>query len=260
MDGAFRLSTGDAVAWLSGLPAASAQLVILDPGVPGRAPRRPGRAQPAIPAFAEQALPALLYEVHRVLARGGLCWWVTETSYAFRASRLADRLGFSIGAPLVWDRGDGPGARLAFVLPLSDGRPRSPGPELVQASRPERPDGLPTLPQLLCDALIDAASAPGDVIVDPCMGEGATGISALQLGRAYLGNDLAPFEPVVRDRLAKIAPSDGAACERLAAILNGPRAHEVHDAMGPAAGADARRPSGAKPHAGIEEAGQLTIF
>lgn len=246
MDGAFRLSTGDAVAWLSGLPAASAQLVILDPGVPGRAPRRPGRAQPAIPAFAEQALPALLYEVHRVLARGGLCWWVTETAYAFRASRLADRLGFSIGAPLVWDRGDGPGARLAFVLPLSDGRPRSPGPELVQSPRPDRPDGLPTLPQLLCDALIDAASAPGDVIVDPCMGEGTTGFSALQLGRAYLGNDLAPFEPAVRERLAKIAPCEGAACERLATLYCGTRSPAEDPAV--------------RPTPGIEGAGQLTIF
>lgn len=246
MDGAFRLFTGDAVAWLSGLPAASARLVILDPGVPGRAPRRAGRGQPAIPAFAEQALPALLYEVHRVLARGGLCWWVTETAYAFRASRLADRLGFAIGAPIVWDRGDGPGARLAFVLPLSDGRPRSPGPELVQAPRPARADGLPTLPQLLCDALIDSASAPGDVIVDPCMGEGAVGTSALQLGRAYLGNDLAPFEPLVRERLAKIAPTEGPAGERLAALCNGAVAPRGDDVV--------------RPSLGTREAGQLTIF
>ena len=248
MDGVFRLFTGDAVGWLSGLPAASAQLIVLDPGVPGRAPRRPNarsRAGPAIPAVAEHALPALLYEGHRVLASGGLCWWVTETAHAFKAARRADRLGFAIGAPLVWDRGDGPGARLAFVLPLTDGRARSPGPELVQAPRPAQPDGTIAQPQLLCDALIEAASAPGDVVVDPFMGEGAIGASAVRLGRAYLGCDLAPFEEAVRARLAKLAPDDDAdpRIEALARTLRGAAGHAI-----------------AQPTLGTNGGGQLTIF
>ncbi len=202
MAGTFELFTDDAVEWLAGFAAGSVPLMVLDPGVPGRAPRKARRADPAIPAFPEQRLPELLYEVHRVLARDRICWWVTETAQAFKAAHLAGRLGFAIGAPLVWDRGDGPGARLAFVLPLTRGRPRSPGAELVQAHRSGE---APTrLPMALCDALVEAGSEPGEVIVDPFMGSGAIGVAALTHGRSYVGADIAPLLEEVGARLTKL--------------------------------------------------------
>jgi|GEM_PF-2971752 len=202
MAGAFELYTDDAVEWLAGFAAGSVPLVVLDPGVPGRAPRRARRADPAIPAFAEHRVPALLYEVHRILARDRICWWVTETAHAFKAAHMAGRLGFVIGAPLVWDRGDGPGARLAFVLPLTRGRPRSPGAEIVTAHRSAE---APThLPGLLCDALIEAGSEPGEVVVDPFMGSGAIGFAALTRGRSYLGNDAASLIEAVTPHLEKV--------------------------------------------------------
>lgn len=236
MGAAFFLSTEDAVAWLGGMSADSAPLVILDPGVPGRAPRRPSRrGEPTIPAFPEARLPALLYEVHRVLRRDGLCWWLSETAHAFRCAQLATRLGFAIGAPLVWDRGDGPGARLAFALPLSPHRPRSPGAELVVAPRRDDPPGR--LPDALCAALIESASVPGDVIVDPFMGSGAIGLAALVAERAYLGNDLVAPPASWVGRLAASGDHDPAL---------------VADRAAPGSAGELR--------AGAGGAGQLTIF
>ncbi len=207
MAGVFQLFNEDAVAWLAGFAAGSVPLVVLDPGVPGRAPRRGRRTDPLIPAFPEARVPALLYEVHRVLARDRLCWWLTESAHAFKAAHMATRLGFAVGSPLVWDRGDGPGARVAFALPLARDRARSPGAELINAHRNAE---FPTrLPSLLCESLILAASEPGEVVVDPLMGSGAVGSSALVHGRNYLGNDIAPLVDEVKLQLDKLGTSDG---------------------------------------------------
>lgn len=249
MAGAFELYTDDAVEWLAGFAAGSVPLVVLDPGVPGRAPRRARRADPAIPAFAEQRVPALLYEVHRILARDRICWWVTETAHAFKAAHVAGRLGFVIGAPLVWDRGDGPGARLAFVLPLTRGRPRSPGAEIVIAHRSE--DAPTRLPGLLCDALIEAGSEPGEVVVDPFMGSGAIGLSALTHGRNYLGNDAAPLLDAVALQLERVGEASSEASSGLRDHVPRPVVGNVDVSSGLA---DMRRALG------IGCDGQLTIF
>lgn len=249
MNGAFELFADDAVEWLAGFAAGSVPLLVLDPGVPGRAPRKARRADPAIPAFAEQHLPELLFEVHRVLARDRICWWLTETAQAFKAAHLAARLGFAIGAPLVWDRGDGPGARLAFVLPLTRGRPRSPGAELLQAHRSE--DAPTRLPGLLCDALIVAASEPGEVVVDPFMGSGAFGVAALTHGRSYVGNDVAGLCDEVAVRLAKLG-------EASVEASSGLRDHALKPL---ATGGDVASELAEMRRAlGIGAAGQLTIF
>jgi len=248
MAGAFELFTDDAVEWLTGFAAGSVPLLVLDPGVPGRAPRRARRADPVIPAFAEQRLPALLYEVHRVLARDRICWWVTETAHAFKAAHLAGRLGFVSGAPLVWDRGDGPGARLAFVLPLTHGRPRSPGAELVVAHRSE--DAPTRLPAALCAALIEASSEPGELVVDPFMGSGALGLAALTLGRSYMGNDVADLIEAVSPRLAPL----GVASEAAAALRVQPARTRTGDGDVTGDLAAMRRALG------IGDPGQITLF
>lgn len=202
MDGSFHLDTDDAVSWLEGLPGGCADLIVLDPGVPGRSARPTSRrgAAPAprkVEAFPNERLPTLLYEVMRVLAPNKLCWWVCETSQAFLAARAAERLGFSLGAPMVWDRGEQSPVRLGFVLPLTRGRPRSPGAELVVAPRPGVSSSGPgpwpgELPETLCAALIEATTSSGELVIDPFCGAGSFGVAAMLGGRRYLGCDRAP--------------------------------------------------------------------
>lgn len=202
MGGAFQLYDEDAVDWLARLSPSSIALAVLDPGIPGRAPRRGRDGRAVVPAFPEDRWPELLYEVHRLLTREGLCWWVTEAGFTFRAAHVATRLGFAVGAPVVWDRGDGAGNRMAFVLPLSCRRPRSPGAELVVAARSEGAG----LPLALATALIEWGSAPGEIVVDPFMGSGALGLAALTTGRRYLGSDIMGAPADLPARLAKLAP------------------------------------------------------
>lgn len=251
MDTTFHLDVADAVLALERLPGGVADLVVLDPGVSGRqhklgAGKRPKEASrgTTVAGFPAERWPSLLYEVMRVLAPGRVCWWVCESSQAFVAARAAERMGFSIGAPMVWDRGEHQAVRLGFVLPLTRGRPRSPGAELVSIPRPTAKEAWPgELPEGLCRALIEAATEPGELVVDPFCGSGALGAAANLISRRYLGVDLC--ELAIAASRARIMAAGGLEVG-LSELLAQPESHEI-------VVTDTER-------AGSRGVGQLTIF
>jgi site-specific DNA-methyltransferase (adenine-specific)/modification methylase len=50
--------------------------------------------------------------------------------------------------------------------------------------------------------LVELASSPGDVVLDPFMGVGSTGVAALELGRRFVGIELEPaYVDAARRRL-----------------------------------------------------------
>lgn len=70
----------------------------------------------------------------------------------------------------------------------------------------KNPFDHPTVkPQYVMQKAVCSASAKGDLVLDPFMGTGSTGVAALQLGRRFIGIEKEPkyFE---------------IACERLAAL------------------------------------------
>jgi site-specific DNA-methyltransferase (adenine-specific) len=70
----------------------------------------------------------------------------------------------------------------------------------------ERMEGFPTqLPVALLRRVVECASDPGDLIIDPFSGSGTTGVAALQLGRRYLGIERNPeFARLSRERLTTV--------------------------------------------------------
>jgi site-specific DNA-methyltransferase (adenine-specific) len=67
----------------------------------------------------------------------------------------------------------------------------------------ERLDGFPTqLPLDLLRRVIETASDPGDLVLDPFSGSATTGVAAVELGRRYVGIELSPaFAERSRERL-----------------------------------------------------------
>jgi site-specific DNA-methyltransferase (adenine-specific) len=62
-------------------------------------------------------------------------------------------------------------------------------PDIITAKRVQ--GGYPTeKPVEVCDVLVAQSSEPGEVIVDPFNGSGATGVSAVKAGRSFLGCDV----------------------------------------------------------------------
>jgi len=57
--------------------------------------------------------------------------------------------------------------------------------------------------------LINLASNPGDVIFDPFMGVGSTGVAALQLGRNFIGIEVDElYFKAAKMRIATVVPSE----------------------------------------------------
>jgi DNA modification methylase len=53
--------------------------------------------------------------------------------------------------------------------------------------------GYPTQkPEALLERIVEAASNPGDLVLDPFLGSGTTAVVALRLGRAFVGCDRSP--------------------------------------------------------------------
>lgn len=71
----------------------------------------------------------------------------------------------------------------------------------------ERKDVTGGKPLWLMRAIVGDYSAPGDLVVDPCMGAGTTLVAAVELGRLAIGSepDAGRFEMAVR-RLASVRP------------------------------------------------------
>lgn len=67
----------------------------------------------------------------------------------------------------------------------------------------ERVPGVPTqIPLALIKPIIECASDPGDLVVDPFNGSGTTGVAAIQAGRKYIGIDRSSeFIDIAKKRL-----------------------------------------------------------
>jgi DNA modification methylase len=77
-----------------------------------------------------------------------------------------------------------------------------PLPRLVGTARERIPDFPTQLPLALLTAVVDCASEPGDLVLDPFNGSGTTGEAALRLKRRYIGIEKsAQFAELARLRL-----------------------------------------------------------
>jgi site-specific DNA-methyltransferase (adenine-specific) len=60
-------------------------------------------------------------------------------------------------------------------------------PRLTGTCKERIPDFPTQLPLALVKPIIECASMPGDLVIDPFNGSGTTGVAAIQLGRKYVG-------------------------------------------------------------------------
>ena len=64
-------------------------------------------------------------------------------------------------------------------------------------------------PEKLVEIAITASSKPGDIILDPFIGSGTTGVVAQRLGRRWIGIEKhQPYVEAALQRIAEVAPND----------------------------------------------------
>lgn len=70
--------------------------------------------------------------------------------------------------------------------------------------------GIASFPPLIPEIIVNLASDPGDVVLDPFSGMGTTGVGALTWGRSYIGIELSPrFAEASRRRLRALPGGRG---------------------------------------------------
>jgi site-specific DNA-methyltransferase (adenine-specific) len=227
----YQLDQLDAVDWLKRLPRESLDLVITDPpyeslekhraiGTTTRLKHSLASSNDWFSIFPNERFPELFKEVQRVLKPDSHFYLFCDQETMFYAKPRAEEAGFKFWKPLVWDkRKIGMGyhyrARYEFILFFEKGKRRLNDlgiPDVIECPRVMK--GYPTeKPVRVSEVLIEQSSERGDLVADPFMGSGSTGVAALSHGRRFLGNDIADnSHRLARERLAAVVPrvSDGA--------------------------------------------------
>lgn len=221
----FRVAQLDAVEWLRSLPSGTADLVVTDPpyeslekhravGTTTRLKHSKAASNDWFRIFPNSRFSELFREIHRVLARNRHFYLFCDAETMFVAKPLAEAEGFKFWKPIVWDKAKiGMGyhyrSRYELILFFEKGKRRLSDLSVADIVRePRIVNGYPAeKPVALAELLGRQSTEEGELVVDPFMGSGSTGVAALRLGRRFLGNDIAESaQSLARGRLSQVEP------------------------------------------------------
>lgn len=204
----FQLSRADAVAWLRTLPSESIDLVVTDPpyeslekhraiGTTTRLKHSKASSNDWFEIFPNARFGELFAEVYRVLKRNTHFYLYCDPETMFVAKPLAEQAGFKFWKPIVWDKvtigmGYHYRARYECILFFEKGKRKLEDLGVADIiSVPRVRGGYPAeKPPAVTEVLVRQSSQPGELVIDPFMGSGSSGVAAVTLGRSFLGNDV----------------------------------------------------------------------
>lgn len=201
---------GDAFEWLKTVPAASVDLVIVDPpyeslekhrakGTTTRLKKSKASSNEWFPIMPNSGFSVLFFQLFQVLKPDSHLYMFSDQETMFVAKPLAEAAGFKFWKPLVWDKqrigmGYHYRARYEFVLFFEKGKRRLNDlgiPDVL--AFPRVMNRYPTeKPVKLLEVFVKQSSNPGDVVLDCFCGSGSTGEAAVGNGRDFLGCDIVP--------------------------------------------------------------------
>jgi site-specific DNA-methyltransferase (adenine-specific) len=217
----WQLNQADAVDWLRTLADDSVDLVITDPpyeslekhravGTTTRLKHSKASSNDWFRIFPNTRFPELFAEIFRVLKPDSHFYLFCDPETAFIAKPVAEAAGFKFWKPLIWDKqrigmGYHYRARYEFILFFEKGKRKLADLGVADViSAPRVHKGYPAeKPVAVLDLLVRQSAAPGELVIDPFMGSGPTGLAAINHGCRFAGNDLAAAAvDLTRQRLA----------------------------------------------------------
>jgi site-specific DNA-methyltransferase (adenine-specific) len=222
----FTVTQLDAVAWLRSLKDASVDLIITDPpyeslekhrniGTTTRLKQSKASSNQWFQIFPNDRFAELLTELYRVLKRDRHFYLFCDAETMFIVKPIAEAAGFKFWKPLVWDKQKiGMGyhyrARYEFILFFEKGKRKLKDlamPDILECPRVYR--GYPSeKPVPIADCLIKQSAETGEIVIDPFMGSGSTGVAAMQNHCLFWGNDIcAEALDISTQRFSQIIPT-----------------------------------------------------
>lgn len=210
------------MAWLQSLPDASVDLVVTDPpyeslekhraiGTTTRLKKSKASSNEWFTVFPNTRFVDLFAELYRVLKKDRHFYLFCDQETMFIAKPIGEEAGFRFWKPLIWDKQKmGMGyhyrARYEMILFFEKGKRKLNNlgiSDIISVPRIHR--GYPTeKPADVARVLIEQSTQPGEIVIDPFMGAGSTGMAALETVRHFAGNDLAdPALAITRERLTE---------------------------------------------------------
>jgi site-specific DNA-methyltransferase (adenine-specific) len=221
----FSLAGVDAVECLRSLESGSVDLVVTDPpyeslekhravGTTTRLKHSKASSNDWFEIFPNARFEELFSEVHRVMKKNTHFYLFCDQETMFVAKPVAEKVGFKFWKPIIWDKKKiGMGyhyrARYEVILFFEKGKRKLNDlgvPDIIEATRIHR--GYPTeKPPEVAEVLIAQSTDPGELVIDPFVGAGSSGVAALRLGRRFLGNDTC--EEAVKITRARLMEAGG---------------------------------------------------
>ena len=221
----FWISKLDAVVWLRSLPNASVDLVVTDPayesmekhrarGTTTRLKQSGGSKNEWFPIFPNERFEELFFEMYRVLKNNRHVYMHCDFDTLLVAKPIAEKVGVRFRKALIWDKksigmGYSYRARHEYVLYIEKGIRRlndlGMG-DILEFKRIK--NGYPTeKPPELEEVFVKQSSVAGELVIDPFVGSGSSGVAAVRNGRDFLGCDIK--ESMVEVALGRIAAAGG---------------------------------------------------
>lgn len=137
----------------------------------------------------------------KILSDGGALYLATRFDASYPWVTAMRDAGLTLKTPIFWDKGNHTsgdlegdfGAQVEIFLFAHKGRHKLRGPRLNNLWRiPRDPAGdHPTpKPVLLMEKMITTSTDTGDVVMDPFMGSGSTGVASVATGRTFIGIEI----------------------------------------------------------------------
>lgn len=143
--------------------------------------------------------PDMMAALHAALETNADCYVMANDKNVHPLTAASLAAGFSFHNLLVWDKVTPTANRwymknLEFTLYLWKGRAKTinnPSSKQLIRGGIDKITGHPTeKPIYLMAEYVLNSSAPGEIVIDPFMGSGTTGVAALQLGRKFVGIEI----------------------------------------------------------------------
>lgn len=213
----FKISNQDAVEFLKSFDNESVNCCITDPPYQSLEKHRAIGTTTRLKnewfeIFPNDRFEELFREIYRILKNNSHFYMFCDAETMFIAKPIAEQIGFKFWKPLVWNfKNLGMGyhyrSLCQFILFFEKGKRKLNNlsiSDVIEAKRIIK--GYPTeKPVFVSEVLITQSTAENDLIIDPFMGSGSTGVAAIKNGRNFIGNDLSEKAvQISQERLNKI--------------------------------------------------------
>jgi site-specific DNA-methyltransferase (adenine-specific) len=235
----FHVAQKDAVEWLRTLGDGSVDLIVTDPpyeslekhrsvGTTTRLKHSKASSNDWFQIFPNHRMKELFVEAHRVLAKDAHLYLFCDQETMFFVKPIAEASGFEFWKPIIWRKdtiGMGYHYRSLYEVILFFEKGKRKLNDLGIADVLDAPrvrNGYPAeKPPSLVRVLVSQSSSAGQVVVDPFMGSGTTGVAALEQDRIFWGTDICgEAVEITTGRLIQI----GGVADELAGGKTGPSA------------------------------------